>query len=239
MANYYGTPAIVTDGLVFAVDAGNGQSYVSGSGNCFSLVSSDTGSLQDSNGSGMYSSDNQGTWDFDGVDDYIDCGNVTSLAGSNYASWEFWAKSSDTGGNPLSQWVNYDPDYQFYITINPSTGYMDFYINGTIAIRSQTSSGNALPITIDAWYHYCFTFDTSLGGFNTPIPFVNGIQVSTSQFNSGAALKASTVNLHIGKKTDITTYEWLGNIASVKIYNKALSTAEVLQNYNATKNRFI
>jgi hypothetical protein len=29
-----------------------------------------------------------------------------------------------------------------------------------------------------------------------------------------------------------------GNIASVQIYNRALSASEVLQNYNATKSRF-
>lgn len=31
---------------------------------------------------------------------------------------------------------------------------------------------------------------------------------------------------------------WQGNISNTLIYNRALSTAEVLQNYNATKNRF-
>jgi hypothetical protein len=32
--------------------------------------------------------------------------------------------------------------------------------------------------------------------------------------------------------------KFTGNIASVQIYNRALSATEVLQNYNATKSRF-
>ena len=78
MANYYGTPAIVTDGLVFAVDAGNQQSYVTASLDTFNLVGSQTGSLKNDTG---FSNDNQGVWDFDGADDYIDCGNITLLNG--------------------------------------------------------------------------------------------------------------------------------------------------------------
>jgi hypothetical protein len=76
MANYYGTPAIVTDGLIFAVDAGNDQSYVTASLDTFSLVSSETGSLKNET---AWNSTNQGTWTFEGTDDYIDCGDVAEI----------------------------------------------------------------------------------------------------------------------------------------------------------------
>ena len=63
-----GTPTITTDGLVFAVDAGNGQSYVSGSSDTFSLVSSNTGSIHNDVD---FDLPNGGSWGFDGVDDII------------------------------------------------------------------------------------------------------------------------------------------------------------------------
>jgi len=233
MANYYGTPAIVTDGLVFAIDAGNGQSYVSGSGNCFSLIGNITGSLSDDNGSGMYSSDNQGTWVFDGVDDYIDCGNITLLNGLQNASWEFWAKSSDDGGYVLSQWGS-GTDAQFYTTVNPSATFIDFYLNGTISIRTYSA-----PLVVDTWYHFCFTYDDALAGSVALVPYINSVEIARTGFNATGFINSSTTNLHIGKRTDLTSGEWLGNIASVKIYNKTLSASEILQNYNATKNRFI
>ncbi len=103
-------------------------------------------------------------------------------------------------------------------------------------INTTLTTGN---YSINTWYHFCFTFDNSLGGNATPIPFVNGVQASTSQFNSPGPLNSSTTNLHIGKRTDLTSSEWLGNIADFKIYNKTLTAAEILSNYNATKNRFI
>ena len=43
----------------------------------------------------------------------------------------------------------------------------------------------------------------------------------------------------IGIYTSLSNaYTWVGDIAAVWIYNKVLSNAEVLQNYNAMKSRF-
>ena len=230
MANYYGTPAIVTDGLVFAVDAGNQQSYVTASLDTFNLVGSQTGSLKNDTG---FSNDNQGVWDFDGADDYIDCGNITLLNGLQNASWEFWAKSSNDGGYVLSQWGS-GTDAQFRITVNPSATFIDFYLNGTISIRTYSA-----PLVVDTWYHFCFTYDDALGGSVALVPYINSVEIARTGFNATGFINSSTTNLHIGKRTDTTIDEWLGNIANIKLYNKTLTAAEVLQNYNATKNRFI
>jgi hypothetical protein len=67
LQNYYQAP-IVTDGLVFAADAGNLVSYENGSTTTYSLTGSLSGSLI--NGVGFTNS-NGGAWSFDGVDDYI------------------------------------------------------------------------------------------------------------------------------------------------------------------------
>jgi hypothetical protein len=46
--------------------------------------------------------------------------------------------------------------------------------------------------------------------------------------------------LNIGAARDTSNYKWFytGSIAIVKLYNRALTATEVLQNYNATKSRF-
>ena len=94
----FGGPDIVEDGLMFAVDAGSTRSYPNpGTGTAVnSLVSSITGSL--ANGVG-FSTNNGGTWDFDGVDDIIFAGDGTDYA-YPYHSWEMWFKTSqvDSGG---------------------------------------------------------------------------------------------------------------------------------------------
>jgi hypothetical protein len=53
---------------------------------------------------------------------------------------------------------------------------------------------------------------------------------------------SSSTSLAIGTRiTNTNTYTdpFSGNIAVVAAYNRALTSAEVLQNYNALKNRFV
>jgi len=76
MGTFGGAQPIVTDGLVFAVDAANYESYP-GSGTTWSdLVGSNNGTLI--NGP-TFDSGNGGSIVFDGTNDYIDCGNPTEL----------------------------------------------------------------------------------------------------------------------------------------------------------------
>jgi hypothetical protein len=42
---------------------------------------------------------------------------------------------------------------------------------------------------------------------------------------------------NIGSSSDANRY-WDGNIYQIRIYDRPLTAAEVLQNYNATKGRF-
>ena len=63
------TTEIIADGLVFNMDAANRASYVPDATTSYNTTDlSISGSLQDT---GMYSSINEGTWVFDGIDDCI------------------------------------------------------------------------------------------------------------------------------------------------------------------------
>jgi hypothetical protein len=57
----------------------------------------------------------------------------------------------------------------------------------------------------------------------------DSVHASTGTLDSGTATIASI----LGTARFLT-----GNIAAVSIYNKALSSSEALQNYNALKGRF-
>ena len=72
-------PNIVTDGLIYAIDAGSTRSYPGSGATVDDLVGATSGSLI--NGV-TYSSNNAGKWEFDGVDqslniDLIELGNFT------------------------------------------------------------------------------------------------------------------------------------------------------------------
>jgi len=227
MANYYGTPAIVTDGLVFAIDAGNGQSYVSGSGDCTNLFGPYTGSLSDSNGSGMFSSNNQGTWAFDGVDDYINIGSHgPSVAPDTAVTFNIWFKIGGAAGSReygdiISNWNGVD--YCFIGTHRDNPDDIEVYFNALVFTISN------LPF--QTWMLLTITHDGS-----NIIGYIDGVQTNSANHTLATITTGVT---SIGYDVNRSNYPFLGQIANCLIYNKALSEAEVLQNYNATKNRFI
>jgi hypothetical protein len=104
----YGTPTIVTNGLVLNLDAANTKSYVSGSTNWFSLGNpSLSGSLI--NGP-TFNSGNGGSIVFDGVNDYASFGVISSLP-------------SGTSDRTMMGWVRDDSIIDYAGDLSPIFGY--------------------------------------------------------------------------------------------------------------------
>tara|TARA_B110000858_G_C17675205_1_gene413855 strand:- start:4 stop:678 length:675 start_codon:yes stop_codon:yes gene_type:complete len=223
----YVGPDIVTDGLVFAVDAGSERSYPGSGTTATSLVSSNTGTL--TNGVG-FGSGNGGHWYFDGVDDgikFISGFNLSSYSSLTYGGW-----IKGLGVTSLDRWLSgtsgassfHNPD----LTVG-STGLLSYYFTGITS--SWTSTG--ISISGTEYNHVVFTF-TNSGSVEL---YVNGSSVYTASLSSTTFPSVS--NIMIGNRYDLNGEALLGDIAAVRIYNRALSAAEVLQNYNAQKSRFI
>jgi hypothetical protein len=239
---WYGiiTGGIVTDGLVLALDAGVSRSYpgsgttwtdLSGSGNNGTLV----------NGVG-YSGDNLGSLSFDGVNDY---GRINSFsADSNLAFSVFcWVYPKNLtvdqfGGNYLNWIINKrnitEPNSNSW-QFNTSNSYpvVAIWDNNNTAIHpSQTSSASAFEL--NKWYYTGFTTDGTNNG-SLKIYINDSVNFSgTLTGNRGIETKP----IDIGKTGWSDSFFWNGNIAQVSIYNRALSAAEVSQNFNALKSRF-
>ena len=210
-------PAIVTDGLVLNLDAGFAPSYpttgttwydVSSGGNNGTLV----------NGVG-YNSGNLGSLVFDGVDDKI---TTNQLSGRNPATNPFtieaWVKSDVTG--VAKMWIDATrngTNQRFYATL----------INGgTSNIGIQGSAWSNSSPNDTEWHYQAIVMDSS-----TARGYDNGFEVQTKPYTSYTLAGP----LNIGGRGG---YRWSGLIANFKIYNRALTADEVLQNYNATKTRF-
>jgi len=222
-----GTPTIVTDGLVFAIDAGNRQSYVSGSSTCTSLVSSVTGSLINDT---QYSPSASGCWDFDGADDLISCGDM-EINGWTGLTVEAWYKAGEDTTTHRRIVSKDQTGTVGAFQLRKNSGDLQWYISdGSWKISSYTAYSEDLN-----WHH---AVGTLLGGTSTL--YLDGVEVA-SVGSVGAIDDSENEEVVIGADSDITDpdREWLGQIANLKIYNKGLSSSEVLQNYNATKERFI
>jgi hypothetical protein len=222
----HGGPDIVEDGLVFAVDAGNGQSYVSGSLDTFSLVSSETGSIHNDV---TFDSSNGGSWVFDGADDIINFGNFLSL--STVVTAMAWVK--------VDTWVSYEG---FITQINSAgsfllvqdasgtPGSLYFAIYQSDTTWKQIIGTGVAPTS--GWFHCAGVADGSYLRM-----YINGISVGTPVAYDGT-IRTSTDDVCIGGRAS-NTYLLDGSVANALIYTRGLSASEVLQNYNATKQRFI
>ena len=69
----------------------------------------------------------------------------------------------------------------------------------------------------------------------TATMYKNGIQVGTATV--GALNYTNAGEILLGYRT--SAEYWKGNIPVFKVYTNQLSTTEIIQNYNALKNRFI
>lgn len=251
LQNYYGGP-IVTSGLTFAVDAGNLVSFQNGSGSTFSLVGSYTGTLE--NGV-SYTIGNGGGWVFDGVDDYV-----------NVSNGSFGYSPGTTGELSLEVWINPTGPFTSYIVAPPTTNlagvFGQGYFNATVgwglgivvitgvgncfsfqvrnvsnivSVGSNLASGYA-TFTTNQWYHLVGTFTRN----DFSRLYVNGILKSSSSSVSlnNVSITPSLTDAALSRAGSTGQFYTGCNIGIARLYTRALSASEVVQNFNAQKRRF-
>lgn len=222
---YFTGPNIVTDGLLFAYDAGSERCYP-GSGTSATNIMSQASPGTFTGGVGFNSS-NGGYWEFDGVD--------SNIAVTTFPTQVF------NGSCTMECWVYFINDTRAIMLGN--------YNNGTNSVNFELLSGSTLRwywdqgsrdvtvssvVTQNVWQCITYVRDTSANQFRF---YVNGALVGTVA-NAGSNIATTGTTFDIG--SDVRTGDPVlnGNMASLKMYNQALTTAQALQNYNAQKTRF-
>ena len=243
-------PNIVTSGLTLYLDAGYIISYpkgfttwrdISGSGNTGTLTNGPT-----------FNSDYYGSIVFDAVDDYVNCGNSASLQTFSQITMNVWVKFSglDYVGNTgklMFFMSKGNPDI-----LAPNNGYWFSYDNrnnnsnftytcfgnsvGGFAGGGNNFSSKSYTFTNNVWYNITATVNSSSQG----TLYINGVQQGSSVTFSNLNITTTVDNLIVGNSSLSGYFYGLkGNMISSQIYNRALSAAEVLQNYYAGMKRFI
>ena len=166
-----------------------------------------------------------GALSFDGVDDYVDCGNAVSLNTTNAITVELWVKprGSYTGNYQMFVGKNYGDSWA--IARLATSDNFHWYINTTGSGWQAVTYGTLIP---DNWYHLVMTYDSSTGKWYA---YINGAQYLLKTLSGTIGI--SSTNLQIGR--DLTIYFSNGLIDDVRIYNRALSAAEIKALYDATK----
>jgi hypothetical protein len=254
---------IVTNGLVLNLDAGFTPSYprsgttwtdLSLSGNNGTLINGPT-----------FDSDNGGSIVFDGVNDYSQKTSFSVINGTVDKSLEVWFKPTGIDSAPVVQsgtqgmvGLNFEIVYTVEGDTGGFTNIPAQYKNLGGIYGAFWARDIFIPISYNNsvknnWHQAVFT----LSGGNIGSLFHNGTlpqalkwsdpnwsQTLESQpFTFTSINTGSNQPIYIGRAA--TSSPWgqgqlyfPGNIAIVRVYNRALTAQEVLQNYNAQKGRF-
>jgi hypothetical protein len=225
------TSSIITDGLVLHLDAGNTSSYP-GTGTIWSDLTGNGNNGTLTNGA-SYLTDNGGIMSFDGINDYIEIG----------ATGQGPLYDIGTGDFTVNMWCAKDTTSTYGWFISNFDSVVGGFAMGTWADTTSlywriypggwTDSG--YNISSDLSFHN-YTLTRNSGTVDV---YVDAILVDGSNAGFTGTLSSELVPTYLGGRSDgFANQPWNGNIGPVHIYNRALSSTEVLQNYNATKDRF-
>ena len=207
---------IVTSGLTLLFDAGFTPSYPK-SGTSWTDLSFSGNNATLYSGP-TYNSSDGGSVVFDGTDDYCLAGSGLAITGNLTVTAWVRPTSFANQGNIVSKTAN--------------LGYrMRFQSDGTFWMYSNTNTiTSPSAYTINNWFHTVGVFSST--GLRM---YINGsiVQSNGTPFTPSYAASSFIVG---GNSTTQELFQ--GRIANVSVYNRALSTTEVLQNYNAQKARF-
>jgi hypothetical protein len=235
--NVYNGSRIVRNGLLMYLDAGIANSYP-GSGTTWTDLSLNGYNATLINGP-TYSTTSGGVLVFDGSNDYAEI-NVNSWirsASSAYTFSSFFYLTTSDGGAPYSLltspndsnnndgfWQHLNLGNWLWRTEDNVSGEF----GGNVEAPSPFSSGN--------WYHIATVVKT-----NSLIFYRNGLPVATisTTFNWANLRNDHTAYLYlaVGYSPE-TGYHLNGRMANFSFYNRELSAAEILQNFNADRRRF-
>ena len=214
---------VVQSGLVRSFDAGISASYP-GSGTTWTDLTGSGSTMTLTNGP-TYSSANGGSILFDGSDD--------------------WARTTSNGlgtGNiahSLEMWVNFTtitPGSRWWLAVigtYESGGQLHWIGTSATSTAFGVWSGAVVSPNLlgaNQWLHIITTFNGTLLS-----SYVNGVAGPTN--NASFNISSSTFTIGLRTSQAVENY-YSGKVSAARIYNRALTAAEVSQNFNALRARF-
>jgi hypothetical protein len=232
MATQYANGKIVTDGLVLALDAADKNSY-SGSGTTWSDLSGNNNSGSLTNGP-TFSSANGGNLLFNGTNQYATLA-TPSLYTGNQLSITLWCRLTNPTTPPASSIIEgFDSSNNRVFNIhNPWNDNIVYWDCGnTTTTYDRINSATLTTAQKTEWHCYGFTKNATTGVMNI---YLDGSLLTTGTAKTKSL--TTCTNIRIGSSPSNVNF-YAGNVGNIQTYNRELSAAEVLQNYNAQKSRF-
>ena len=222
---------IVQSSLLAHFESSYSDSYPGSGNQWFDIANSGyVATLEDDT---YYSLDNNGIFVLDGVDDAVSIPHNNILRGSI------------NGALTIQTWINISSynDKDRIIEKFQSDGYslqirsnnsLQLNMNGSTRNNDFFSSNNA--ISLNRWNLITLVIRWNGGSINPSKVFVNNTQVISGE-NTETSLGINTSPLKFNAGIQLSR-EPVSKMGAIYIYTKELSTAEIQENFNATKPRF-
>ena len=234
LQNYYAglQRFIPTNGLVLWLDGTNTNTRVVTPTTAIDMSGNDyNGSLN--NGMGLGHRDGGTTFSFDGVDDFINLGNVINYTTYNYS---------------VSMWVKIPSSSSAFTTLfskkgiaAANAGYAVYYNGGNRKLLWSNGDSTTAQeyytiseIPLDQWINVICVRNV------TPVPkgyfYINGLEYSITNNPTGLNV-SNNYDLTIGKNSTGGLY-LIGNIGDVRFYGRVITATEASTIYNAGRARY-
>ena len=220
------TKGIVQSGLMLNLDAGVSSSYP-GTGTTWTDLSGNgrNGTLTNMDGTNFNSSLGRGSLSFDGSDEFVVCtGSAIVTTAATFIVWMY-------------RGVFADPYDGILFSRGTNTTGIHFQVAGMLAYTWNDASNTynwGSGLTIPGAWCMCAVSVTSSAA-TAYLCQASGITNST---NTVSHSSTTLDDIKVGKDDANESRYYLGSIAQALIYNRALTAAEIQQNFNATRSRF-
>jgi hypothetical protein len=215
-------PQIVTSGNTLNLDAGLPSSYPKTGTVWYDLTNNPNNNGTLVNGV-TYNSGSKGYLSFNGINRYISFTTPTNIpiGNSNYTISVWFFINTISSNQGLVGWGNYGTTNQVNAFKLTTTGLSNSWGSNDLNVTTTITNGN--------WYNAVATFNGT-----TRSIWVNGVLIG-SDLPIGHNVPNAN-NLTIGL-TDTTEY-YNGIISEVQIFNRGLTSNEIVSNYNALLTRY-
>jgi hypothetical protein len=218
-------PAINTNGLNLMLDAGFVPSYPTTGTTWYDLSGSTFSNPVLQSGASFSSSLGNGSIVFDGIDDFCSTSLSKTFTSMTMQVWFYGDSNNQVQFQPLVS--NRVGGNVTSLILNGNYGNLTIGYNWNDSVSTYGWGSGLIP-NYYGWHFISISVSPTVA-----VAFLNG---STSS-NTISHSPTTITQLFIGKDT-IASRFLKGSISSVYIYDRALSNAEVLSNYNATSARY-
>ena len=221
----YAGPEIVEDGLVLYLDAANERSYPGSGTTWYDLsVINNNGTIY--NGT-EYTSNDNGTWLFDGVNDYISIAEPAIPLSPNKFTLCVWVKPENQYSRFITPFSN---GIDQFIAYNNTAQTIDVTVTERSDVNNRRRAGTNYSVPVGIWSFFCLSID------NLSIKmYVNGSL--TREYTETIDIAGWSSGWRIGQRGNGTGW-FLGEISLFSIYSRILNDIEVFKFFNATRSRF-